>query len=179
MSEETQKYQEKENCKHFMNRKENNPKIGERQKRILEILAETDGEMTQKEILDRLNDEFYSAINQSDIAKDFIKLKIQKHPDRKGYIVSDAKKRRINVDELVRIAAGANIKKSDIIPDVKMLIIKSNNKGHSHFLSEHLLKMYSDLIVTIQHHENNLIIYYRDISIDEKTLPEDIKSVLP
>ena len=162
-----------------MNRKENNPKLELRQQRILEILAETDGEMTQKEILDRLNDEFKSVINQSDIAKDIKKLKLQKHPDRKGYIVSDAKKRRINIEELVRVAAGANVKKSDIIPNVKMLIIKSNNKGHSHFLSEHLLKMYSDLIITIQYHENNLIIYYRDIPIDEKTLPEDIKSVLP
>ena len=147
--------------------------LQDKRRNMIKEIVKNDNTLTQEEITGKLKELGYNS-QQGTICKDLKELGIVKPKGSKRYDLT----REAQITELKKIAKNAEIKSKDVISDIKILIIKSKNMGHSYFLANHLTSMYKNIIIDIICHEDNIIIYYQDKIIDSLLFSADIKHIL-
>jgi len=149
-----------------------------RRNKILEIIQETNGNISQNDLILKLVEAYPDYdIRQSYISKDLKHLKIVKVNGI--YEVGGDKQRVLNETKLKKLADESNITASDIIMNVKAVVIRSNNIGRNYLFAEYLMNMYPDIIIDTVCTDKTIMVYFISKKGDEDVkLTKEIRSIL-
>ena len=148
-----------------------------RREKILEIIHETNGNISQSELILKLEEAYPDYdIRQSYISKD---LKHLKYLNVNGkYEKVEDKQRIFDEAKLKKLAAENNVTANDILLNGRLVIIRSKNIGRNYLIAEHLTNMYPDVIIDTICTDKTIVIFYIGKKSDELTLTKEIRSIL-